>query len=214
MSESDAYSINVDDLAADVIPVVKEGYLKKKKTKGVRFGRTIWNSRYFQVNNVERALIYSKTEDSPPLKKIPFTLIVSCKADNSEKKKVNKRRFRLITKSDIDDEYEENQYRKYFFEAESPSEAEDWIKCLHELSIEYLEKKRRREKIIMKARMSTIPYNPDSGRKLISPNIYKSDEIGKDKVMKRTASAVAVESEFDDDFERPSASKCPCCVVQ
>ena len=67
----------------------------------------------------------------------------------------------------------------------------------------------------MKARMSTIPYNPDAGRKLISPKIYKSDEIGKDKVMKRTASAVAVEVEFDDDFDdRPSSRKFPCCVVQ
>ena len=79
MSDIDTYNINVDDLAADIIPVVKEGYLKKKKTKGVRFGRTIWNSRYFQVNNVERALIYSKTENSPPLKEIPFSLIVSVK---------------------------------------------------------------------------------------------------------------------------------------
>ena len=71
MAGVDDFNLDLDDLAADVIPVVKEGYLKKKKTKGVRFGRTIWNSRYFQVNNVERALLYSKTRIRL-YRKIPF----------------------------------------------------------------------------------------------------------------------------------------------
>eukprot|EP00943_MAST-04B_sp_MAST-4B-sp1_P006900 g6900.t1 len=220
MSGADVYNINVDDLAADVIPVVKEGYLKKKKTKGVRFGRTIWNSRYFQVNNVERALIYSKTEESPPLKKIAFQAIVSCKMDVDDKNnKRSKRRFRLVTKADGGDQYDENPYRKYYFEAESPSEAEDWVKCLHELSIEYIEKKRKREKIIMKARMSTIPYNPNASPvrtrdKLIPNNMKKSD----DNRMNRTASSVAIEAEFDDDGGKNSnvgkSGKCLCCVLQ
>ncbi len=221
MSSADVYNINVDDLAADVIPVVKEGYLKKKKTKGVRFGRTIWNARYFQVNNVERALIYSKTEESPPLKKIAFQAIVSCKMDVADKKnnKKSKRRFRLVTKADSGDQYDENPYRKYYFEAESPSEAEEWVKCLHELSIEYIEKKRKREKIVMQARMSTIPYNANvspvrTRDKLIPNNMKKSD----DNRSHRTASSVAIEAEFDDDVGENNnlgkSNKCMCCVVQ
>ena len=74
---------------------------------------------------IERALIYSKTENSPPLKKIPFTLIVSCKADNSENKKVNKRRFRLITKSDIDDEKKKTSTESTFLKPSLHLEVED-----------------------------------------------------------------------------------------
>ena len=224
MAGVDDFNLDLEDLAADVIPVVKEGYLKKKKTKGVRFGRTIWNSRYFQVNNVERALLYSKTEDSPVLKKIPFDSIVSCKFDNSDNKKKNKIRFRLVTKADNGDEYDENPYRKYFFEAESPSKAKEWVKCLHELSSEYIEKKKKRERIVMNARMSTIPYNPNGNtkNKLIPLNLRKSDqEDGKQsstrRTMNRTASAIAVETEFDDDAKsslKAEANKCLCCIVQ
>ena len=34
MAGVDDFNLDLEDLAADVNPVVKEGYLKKKKTKG------------------------------------------------------------------------------------------------------------------------------------------------------------------------------------
>ena len=73
----------------------------------------------------------------------------------------------------------------------------------------------------MKARMSTIPYNPNSSPvrtrdKLIPNNVKKSD----DNRVHRTASSVAIEAEFDDGNDRGKNSnlgksdKCLCCVVQ
>ena len=76
----------------------------------------------------------------------------------------------------------------------------------------------------MNARMSTIPYNPNGNtkNKLIPLNLRKSDqEDGKQsstrRTMNRTASAIAVETEFDDDAKsslKAEANKCLCCIVQ
>ena len=75
----------------------------------------------------------------------------------------------------------------------------------------------------MNARMSTIPYNPNGNtkNKLIPLNLRKSDqEDGKQSTkrsLNRTASALAVETEFDDNAKsslKAEADKCLCCIVQ
>ena len=58
MAGVDDFNLDLDDLAADVIPVVKEGYLKKRRRQKVldlvvlfgtlgTFKLIMWNGRYF-----------------------------------------------------------------------------------------------------------------------------------------------------------------------
>ena len=145
-------SIDLSDLEAEVLPIAIEGYLLKKKTKGLgKFSPLAWAKRYFVVSNLESCVTYAKSESGEALKCIPYENILSCKADKSDKKRC---RFKLLTK------VTDQEHRVYDLQAEAPDDTVKWIACFRKIGKEHREEGLRRAHAVMKARCSIMGVDP------------------------------------------------------
>ena len=226
---ADAGDIDLDAFEREQIPVLLEGYLLKKKTKGMTLGK--WQKRHFCLDNTTKSLTYSSSEQSMQKKMIPFNHIEDVKIIDN---KGGGKRFEIIMLKDTGGEEEKNKGRHFILEAETKDEADNWVENLKKLSNKYRARKRKHKENVKRHRGTMISSdNQRFARKLdASPKLKQRTEgrqrsASKERMPAKTFS-MAMEREREnsnrsvrsnqiaeeDEDTQPTASKCFCCAVQ
>mmetsp|Transcript_12995 Transcript_12995/g.23420 ORF Transcript_12995/g.23420 Transcript_12995/m.23420 type:complete len:326 (-) Transcript_12995:29-1006(-) len=139
--ECDDVGINVDEMEKELIPVLKEGYLYKKKQKGVRLGMFNWQHRYCVMDNVLKLFKYGTHESSLECRSIPFHEIKSAyisreggqNADKFAQPVAGGLQFEVEI---VDNASNKNSDRVFTFRAQDPLDAANWVKVFHSISVD------------------------------------------------------------------------------
>ena len=217
--------LDMDAFEKEMIPVLKEGYLKKLQTKGssrLRTSRT-WARRYVVIDNCSRKVKYGEAKGKPVKKTIDFENVENVKVvtENRHGKPLSLKkrgtRFDIICR-------EEKNLRTITWQAESPAEADSWIRCLKPLSANY-----RRVKQNLKDNIHKMNCENDD-RAIRSEHVrleaeepLNAERASPPQKSLETSKALQKQTsyiDFDDDSfqgegesSRPRAQKaCPCSI--
>ncbi len=144
-NEQPKFDLDLDAFEKDMVPVLKEGFLRKRKQKGMRVGGFgSWQKRYFVISNKRKQVIYGKNaaacQDSKGKKFIPWEDIE--KVRMSTGKKSSEKEFEIVMKTD----QKLNAGRSFILEGDTRREAEEWVAQLNKISLEYQRKQEKKRK--------------------------------------------------------------------
>ncbi|GBG24216.1 Src kinase-associated phosphoprotein 1 [Hondaea fermentalgiana] len=128
---------DAEALERELIPVLKEGFLYKRKQKGLRMGVWNWQRRFCRLDNVDKIFFYGPQELAAETRGIPFGEIyrayVSIDAGDQTDGLGSCREFCLELTADAG---RKNASRTFVFRAQDPLDAKAWVRAFRSVSVQ------------------------------------------------------------------------------
>lgn len=147
MSES-FFDLDIDSFSESMVPVLYEGWLWKKKQRGLRVNGGGWQKRWFVADNHSKSLIYRKHKCADSKQRsIPFAHIKAvhhsftpCAHSGRRARNVpSGSQFSILLNDTIVNDHHHNEHRKFILQADSPDEVNEWVNTLKGASLAYNE---------------------------------------------------------------------------
>jgi len=144
---TELYDLDIESFAEDMVPVLCQGWLWKKKQRGLRVNGGGWQKRWFVADNHTKCLTYCKNKNKSDAKKrsIPFAEIKAvhhsytpCAHSGRRARNVpGGSQFSLLLNDTIQHDDHHNEHRKFILQADSPEEIDEWVSTLKNVSLAY-----------------------------------------------------------------------------
>lgn len=141
-------TIDADQIEREMIPILKEGFLLKRKQRGLRLGVWNWQVRYCTLDNLQKCFTYGPNEASTNANSIKYSEINRAYLTNEDGENLGMhsigRDFSLELTSDATPK---NASRTFVFRAQDPLDAKAWVNAIHCISIQGKEWQSRSRRI-------------------------------------------------------------------
>ena len=182
MTETETdHPVDIEQFFQEALPILKEGWLFKKKQRGVQFGSLFrWQKRYFVFDNARSELAYGTDAQHHQKRSIRFDELDRVARSRTVAPKEGKRGILVAAGLQFEihctpHAHHHNENRTFILQAETTKDVDEWIRILKNASIQHNPHSSHPKGSSLRKWTSTSPQQ-GKGKERVNTQITKAED--------------------------------------